>query len=268
MFHNGKSLSMAGLLLFFTFLLSFIPIFAQDLVTDRPDQTESAVVVPKAAFQLETGWVFSREGELRAAIHRHQFPSTLLRIGLTPRFELRLGLEGWLWERAAGGTRRGFGDLTVGGKVLLWSESDGLPQLALVVTAAVPAGQDGFSRERIDPELRVALSHTLSKRLSFGYNVALARVTEAENSDRPEVTTEFLYTASLGIEVTSRLGLFVESYGGAPVNRGGPPAHAVDTGLTLLIAPALQLDASAGVGLSDAAEDWIMGLGLSLRLPR
>ena len=47
-----------------------------ELVTDRPDQTESSVVVPPGYFQLETGWGLARKGEENT----HEFPTTLLRI--------------------------------------------------------------------------------------------------------------------------------------------------------------------------------------------
>ena len=32
-----------------------------ELVTDRPDQTESSNLVPKGYLQLETGWSFARD---------------------------------------------------------------------------------------------------------------------------------------------------------------------------------------------------------------
>ena len=34
-----------------------------ELVTDRPDQTESSKTVPVGSFQLESGWTLSRDDE-------------------------------------------------------------------------------------------------------------------------------------------------------------------------------------------------------------
>lgn len=71
---------MERLLFLFTTGLFFSTIlFSQELVTDRPDQTESAVVVPKGGFQLEAGLAF-RESMLTDEIRLNQFemPTTLL----------------------------------------------------------------------------------------------------------------------------------------------------------------------------------------------
>jgi len=43
---------------------------------------------------------------------------------------------------------------------------------------------------------------------------------------------------------------------------------ALDAGFTYLLTPRLQLDASASTGLSGAAPDWTVGLGVSFRFPR
>lgn len=47
----------------------------------------------------------------------------------------------------------------------------------------------------------------------------------------------------------------------------GGPSNSFDGGFTYLLRDDLQVDASAGVGLSDDADDWFVGLGLSLRFP-
>ena len=48
---------------------------AQDLVTDRPDQTESATVVPRGLLQLETGYLFTRgRGRRQPRGARHAVP--------------------------------------------------------------------------------------------------------------------------------------------------------------------------------------------------
>ena len=82
---------------------------APPLVTDRPDRTESAAVVPRGLFQVETGYLFTRDG----GVDGHAAPGTLLRIGLGGRTELRLGHAGI----AGGESGRGAGDSEVGAKV-------------------------------------------------------------------------------------------------------------------------------------------------------
>ena len=59
-----------------------------ELITDRPDQTESSVVVPPGYVQIETGWSLSRDDEGGIRSETHQFPGTLFRIGAFNRMEL------------------------------------------------------------------------------------------------------------------------------------------------------------------------------------
>ena len=47
-----------------------------ELITDRPDQTESAETVPPGLVQVETGWVFAREDAEGVRLQTHQVPGT------------------------------------------------------------------------------------------------------------------------------------------------------------------------------------------------
>ena len=71
---------------------------AQDLVTDRPDFTESALVVPSKMIQLEGGV----EVEDFNSVSTFSYPSILARIGIGYNLEVRLGFSGWLNERIDG----------------------------------------------------------------------------------------------------------------------------------------------------------------------
>ena len=76
-----------------------------------------------------------------------------------------------------------------------------------------------------------------------------------------------MYTVVLGTALSDRLGAFIEFFGDAPTHEG-KPANAVDAGLTYLLADNVQVDVLGGVGLSDAADDWVIGAGLVWRLPQ
>lgn len=64
-----------------------------DLITDRPDQTESSTTVPLKALQIETGFIL--ENDISGNINHtgYTLNTTLLRYGLFENFEVRLGLE-------------------------------------------------------------------------------------------------------------------------------------------------------------------------------
>ena len=229
-----------------------------ELVTDRPDQTESAAVVPRGLFQVETGYLFTRDG----GADGHAGPGTLFRIGLGGRTELRLGHAGIV----GGGGGRGAGDSEIGAKVSLVSRADGRrPDIALLGGMSLPTGAPGFSSGGADTSFLAAFAHDLGPRLSLGWNAGAAWESAP---DRPGRRAFIVYSLALGVSLTDRLGTFLEVFGDRLATGATPAAASVDAGLTLLLTDVLQLDASAGCGLRGQADDLFVGAGLSLRLPR
>jgi hypothetical protein len=247
-----------------------------ELVTDRPDQTESTAIVPAGRVQIELGASLagdeigddSDEIELDA----RQLGATLVRIGLSRRFELRLGWEGWLDEEVTFGSERenedGPGDALVGAKVGL-REGEGLsPTIALLVHSRVPVGDAAFTTNRFDSFFRLSVAHDLAGGIGLGYNVGVdTESTELDDGGRTTLATA-IYTLSAGLPASERLSFFVEAFGEIGLSAEGGPAHSLDAGATYLLRPNLQLDASAGLGLSEDAPDWFAGAGVSFRLPR
>ena len=76
------------LIIFFTPLFS--PIFSQSIITDRPDQTESAVTVDPGILQIESGLLSQVEGEGVNRFKSIVLPTNLLRYGISNNVELRL----------------------------------------------------------------------------------------------------------------------------------------------------------------------------------
>jgi hypothetical protein len=63
-----------------------------ELITDRPDQTESSAVIPIKSLQIETGFVRAIDDSEESRHQQFAYNSTLLRYGLLKNMELRLGL--------------------------------------------------------------------------------------------------------------------------------------------------------------------------------
>ena len=64
------------------------------------------------------------------------------------------------------------------------------------------------------------------------------------------------------------VGVFLEAFETVGLTAGARSAHLVNGGLALLAVGNLQLDLSAGFGRGADAEDWFLGTGLSVRIPR
>jgi len=243
-----------------------------ELVTDRPDRTESAALVPRDFIQLEAGWSHGERNADDVEATLDSFPEALLRVGLGRRWELRVGFGGFRRleiEPVGGADEResGAADLAIGFKLKLAEERGWRPQMAFLGTLTLPTGTAGFSRDRADPALVAVFSHDLGERLGLGYNIGVESLTEEDDGGERDTQTEVLWTVSLGIGSSGRLAGFVELFGGFGLSRSVAPDQAFDGGLTWLVRDNLQLDAFAGVGLSDSADDWFAGTGLSYRFP-
>lgn len=241
------------------------------LITDRPDQTESAASVPAGFAQLELGTSYGRDrgpGDPSSL----DIGGALARVGLGHGLEARIGHAGWTSVRAGGATLvSGWGDAELGLKVA-GPVGTGRSSLGLLGSLSIPVGDDGLSSGRADPSIRLLLARELSDRLSLGANLGLAWETvpvagvETAEADRAEL--EMPYSAALGVGASDRVGLFVELFGAFGLRHDRPAAHALDGGVTLLLRDGVQLDASAGVGLDDDARRWFIASGLSVRIPR
>jgi hypothetical protein len=233
------------------------------LITDRPDQTESAVVVPRGAFQLEVGGTHSDAGARTTNLG-----GALLRVGVAAPVEFRLGFAGWHVLAQDPANLSGFGDLDVGAKVVLTPGNGPSPAVAILGYVTLPVGHEAFGAGGLDPHVRAALAHELPGGFGLGYNVGATWTTETDQTGAESLRTDAIYTVTLGRSLAERLGAFVEGFGVWGLSAGRDSWHALDAGLTYALRPNLQLDVAAGLGLSDAAENWFVGGGISVRLPR
>lgn len=230
------------------------------MVTDRPDATESALTVPVRTVQIEAGFVLGREsltvGGMSGRVEFLDVATTLLRYGLTRSVELRLGsaFRVETVRHEAGITRvHGVNGLSFGTKIQLRRDAGVVPQAAVILSLAVPAGHDDLVSEHVEPGLVLAMAHVFSDFWGFSYNLG-GYWGEAGRFN-------LLYTGSLGMSFTERLGGYVEVFGGSERR------VFFDGGVTYLLAASLQLDSSAGFALTEGHLDRFVNVGLSVRLP-
>ena len=235
------------------------------LITDRPDQTESASVVPFKTLQIESGYMAEFDENSSLVERNMVYNSTLLRFGLLKTMELRFNAE-YISEfsenKITGNTSSvtGFSPLSAGVKVFITEESGIIPQSSIIVHLLFPGtGKDEFSTNYLGPFFRMAFMHTLSENFSLGYNIG------AEwDGLTPEASA--VYSIVLGWSPTENTGLFSEFYGDFPEE--GENEHKFDAGITWLIMNNLQLDFAFGFGLNNFAPDKYVSTGLSWRIPR
>ncbi len=223
---------------------------AQDpMVTDRPDQTESAVTVAPGSYQIETGILHTEIQSRGRTLEVTEAFGTLVRIGLRERLELRVGFDGWISVPRSDG----IGDASIGAKFLIAEETDESPQIAVLAGSSVPVGDDRFTSDDYAPSARIALSKSFGDSLGLGFNLG---------AEFPESDEILIYTLAAGLGIDDANSAFVEVFGDSE------SSHSLDVGWTHLARPNLQFDVAAGAGITDEAPDWFFGVGVSARLPR
>ncbi len=223
--------------------------------TDRPDQTETASLVPKGYFQLESG--FSIEDTEPGFLYTH--PSSLLKFGVSENFELRVIAEYINIQREPNPNVDGLLPVRVGLKTKLFEQNGIIPKAALIAHISLPGIASELFRETyFAPDLRLAFLHAFD-RLSVSYNVG------AEwNGETPR--PDFIYSLAVGANIVGGLGIYVEGYGSVPQQREEDNRLRMDAGLTYLITHDVMVDLSGGIGLTDNAPEKYVALGLSFRL--
>jgi hypothetical protein len=236
-----------------------------EMITDRPDVTESSQTVPPAYFQLEIGFGINvdRIVQNRVEIEISSFDmlNTLFRFGLTRNVELRLSSLYSFQSATAprdSADVEGINGLVVGTKIRLLAESGARPDVGIILNVGLPVGREDFTGKKALPGFIFAASHTLGDRFGFAYNVG-------GRWDR-DSNFIFRYSATVPFAVAEAVAAFVELFGNA--SEAFQPMVSVDGGLAWQPWRNFQLDGSAGFALTDEGDDWFGSVGLSFRLPR
>jgi hypothetical protein len=226
-----------------------------ELVTDRPDFTESGIVVPIGSFQFEGGLTWeSSAGDVRS----FSGPEFLLRWGLTSRMEVRIGLPDYVgvWN---GQNQSGLADPSIGTKLQLGPIADGW-DLATVVTVSAPAGEAGFSSDGWDPSVFLSTGGGIGGTWSLGSQVFGELATNGGDRELFWGGTLVLAT-SIGSQGIT--GSFFEL--AATIPEEGTTAVSFHHGYTHLLTKTLQLDVHGGFGLTETAPDFFIGAGMVYR---
>jgi len=237
------------------------------MVTDRPTDSASAVVVPRQTFQLELGYKFSRTENDSATTDAHVLPDLLARYGISHKVELRLVAGGWTVESGTGGETSGFTDISLGTKIALVNEIGKPSQMGILVDVSLPVGDDDFSNEYVVPKVLFLQSHNLTDRHGLTYNIGPSFVT-SESDGESESHVDLNYAVALNGSIGGGFNLFGELYGAFAFGSNGLNRHNFQAGTTILLSPRFQIDIRGGVGLVENEPDWLVGAGLAFRVPR
>jgi hypothetical protein len=246
-------------LLITVFLFSSLDSFSQleKIDTDRPDQTESAVTVPKKWFQFELGFSAQTTTSLE---NEFQHPTLLSKYGIGKRIELRLitTLQTNTHFNIVDKVKEtGLSPVEVGTKIALWEEHKFLPKTSLLFHVAIPGlASEKFKADKLAPNFRFSMQHTLSKLIGIGYNLG------AEWDGFSKEAT-WIYTFAPGFNISEKWYGYIEAFGF--ISKSNKREHNVDGGIAYYINRDFKVDLSSGFGISKEAPDWYVAIGASFR---
>lgn len=222
------------------------------IATDRPDVTNSSIVVPKGSLQIENGInVSARDGS--------QFidgTNTRLRAGIADCLEFLIDVPTY-FASVRGPEASGFSDVA---PAIKWQISPipGKVDLSAVFGVALPTGSAGIAGRGAQPYLQFPWSWELRS----GWELS-GMLTEFIRPSDP--TGRAITEATFVVErkMTERVSLFAEYVGDYPAN--GSPAQLVNSGGLYRLTPNQQVDFHVALGLDRNAPRYIVGVGYSVR---
>ena len=220
-------------------LFLFVGQIEAQIVTDRPDQTESSSTVGKRNLQIEAGLLIGSEGEEPISTRQILAPTTLLRLGITKGIELRF--MGQLESlKMPDQVFWGISDIEFGAKFQLYQKEGSRSEVAFLTHLLLPTGPAELPNDAFGTINKLAVSHVINDYMSLGYNLGYNYL----GADKGDLT----YSLALGVGLGEKVGIYAEPYG-EYVNLDNF-LHNFNAGLTYLIEENLQLDVSFGLGLN------------------
>ena len=240
----------------------------EPLASDRPDFTEASSTVGRGVIQLEMGYTYFSDDDGPNHFHAHSYPELLARFGLLAEWlEFRIAFNhasavedpGVLpANRTSGGE-----DLYLGFKLMLTPQDGILPEMSIMPQWTVPTGHNEFSADEVLPGVSWLYGWDINDWLSTAGSTQVNKAID----DLDAIYYEFAQSWTFGYTFTDIWGGYTEWFvlvpSGSDVAR---TQHYFNGGFILRATDNLQFDIRAGVGLSDASDDFFTGAGLVVRL--
>jgi Putative MetA-pathway of phenol degradation len=222
------------------------------IATDRPDTTNSSVVVPVGSLQNENGWNVSR----RDGGNVFDGSNSRWRLGIVPCLEVLIDLPNYVGALHGAGPS-GFGDVAPAVKWQISPVPDKV-DLSMTAGAALPAGARAIAGRGVQPYLQFPWSVELHD--GWAVTGMVTNFFTPDNPNKYSNQSTFVIERELG----KRSFLFIEYVGDFPLTGG--PGHLINSGGGYRITDNQQIDFHLGFGLNRKSTDYIFGAGYSFRL--
>ncbi|WP_375427750.1 transporter [uncultured Sphingomonas sp.] len=240
------------------------PTDRREFSADRPGKTESPYTVDAGRFQIElevASYTRDRTDDMRE--ETVAVAPINLKLGLDRATDLQVIIEPYLHRtitdqsRGTSETSDGFGDVTVRLKRNLWGDDGGPTAFALMPFVRLPTNAGDLGAGKVEFGIIAPLAIKLSER------VDLAVMTELDviEDDARGYQASLINSAVVDFALTERLGAYAELF----TERSDDWVVTGDVGVTYALSDDTQLDAGVNLGITRAADDLAVSVGVSRR---
>ena len=233
---------MKNKILFLFLIFQSSTIYSQ-IISDRPSQTDSPLVIDKGYIQIETG--ISVE-EIQSDIN------SLVRIGVFDGFELRINSNYIINDEISFQKKSSFDDFEIGSKFRILENDEKNTNIGFLTYLSIPTSPEVFSYNEYGFLNKLLFSHNLTYDSEIAYNIGYNKFSNYDGL----FTYSLIYGKSLGSFST-----FFELFGNSSSNNSNLN---FDSGLTYIIDDDRQFDLSIGKGLNNNL--FFVNLGFSFRI--
>jgi len=229
------------------------PKASDEIATDRPNVTNSSIVVPVGSLQNENGINLTGRDGGRSI----DGSNSRWRLGIAPCLEVLVDLPSYLGNLKPSGTS-GFSDVA---PAIKWqiSPAPGKIDLSIAAGIGLPTGVVAIAGRGARPYIQLPWSWQLHGGWGVsGMFTEFFRPAELEGKHMSEAT--FVIEKKL----TDRFSVFTEYVGDYP--DGARPTQLINSGGMYQITPTQQVDFHVAFGLNRNSLNTIVGLGYSFRV--
>ncbi len=236
-----------------------------EIVTDRPDRTESPISVEPGHFQHETDIVnmtFDHDGDLYGGF----FMAPNVKLGLTESSDIQIVVSSYNYESSRGdenskNVRRkvgGFGDLVIRYKQNIFGNNGEGDALAVMPYIKAPTARSGLGNGSLEGGIMLPYILELCDGFLIG---AMTQVDFLRKDAGDGYRPNLINSATTSFNVTNSVAMYTEIF--TSVGPKALPEHTFDVGFVYLLDKFTQFDIGVNFGLNDAAPDLNPFIGLS-----
>ena len=222
---------------------------SEDLINpDRPGIADGSTTIGPDHVQVELGYQYEYHRDAQGHFQLLFMP-TLLRFGLSNKWEIRVEGNSYTWQRASQGGRvavtDGFQPASIGVKYHFIDDGGfDRPSVGAILRVFPAWGTGAFHTRIVTGDLRLVADWSFSDKWSLNPNVGVARYEDANG----RAVTPALFAVTLNYNPSPVLNFFVDTGMQSAEAHRGRASIVVDAGTAVIIGHDLQLDASVGWG--------------------